>query len=141
MDQAKQAYEAARRAEWELRQAVVDGDTSIDAADLTEAEANLRFAALRLQAAQKLVGQEAEAERRRRVEVVEERHRRMAAQRMKVLRDSWELAIRNGTAARQIAAIRSGEGSLNFPAEYAQMLVDADLLLPHELGTATRVER
>lgn len=130
---AKQALQRAQHEEHRLQAAVVDGDDTITAADLAEAEAAVRLAALRVQAAQRIVAEEANDKQARAQAQRLKRAERAKAEQRRQERESWQRSIDSGQAARLIADLRlSGPSRPRFDPEYDDMLVEAGLLPPKE---------
>jgi FtsZ-interacting cell division protein YlmF len=133
--QAKAAHQEAVAAERDLQRAVVDGDDTITAADLAEAEAAVRLAALRVQSAERIAKQEADARYEKAQAARRERAMAAKEQADQIRREGWQRAIESGEAARHLESHRmNGSGSIrpNLPREYEDMLIEAGLLEPRQ---------
>ncbi len=117
-----------------LETAAANGDTAVTAASLAEAQAEVRIRALQLHTAEQADARRDQADTDRRQAARLRRRRSMAASDQAARRDGWARAIADGTAARDIQARRSSGIPLTFPAEYADMLIDAGLLDRDDLG-------
>jgi hypothetical protein len=135
---ARRALAEARAHERALQQAIVDGDMTIDAAMLAEAEAGIRLAALRVQAAERLAAEHA-AEQKRKVAEEGRRRRQRAGSGAKVAqRAGWVRAIDSGAALARIAELiaQSSLRDSSFPPEYLEVAAERWKLEQQRAGGA-----
>lgn len=121
----------ARAEERRLQDAIINGDMSVTAAQLGEAELAVRHAVLRVEAARKIITDEAEAARQRVIQRGEKlrARRAQAAHAEKVA--GWQRVIDEpGAVGRMIQAFKSDNGGLapNLDAEFLEMIKASGLL-------------